>query len=454
LTHSSAIYHRTLLYLVGQLRELTQEAKYSYQFSRSLSPLVLFLIIVAYIGSSYVEHILAELNFETFWLRVFVAVWVPPFLLRDYWPEFLARTGYILWTVSIGVVLPVCFGLILVVNAAMTPPEAHINYFAIAEYVLSLFFLVQILFHIRLVLVVWTTSSCVVALSVLSISEPNVDLIWANCLYVLPFFLTVLLMGGIINRSLFNFQRDKEQAVWNIANAIAHQLRTPLATIRNLSTGSKNNMPRLVDGYHKAIDQNLIEQPISERKLTILDEALDSITNEVQHSNALIDILIANSKPFEYHETPKNRIHISGIIHKAVDAYPYNNPHERALVTVDTYDDFEISALENMVLHVMFNLVANAVEFSQKSPNGQVKIWLEQGAEWNKVYFWDNGIGIPRKYLHLVFDPFFSRNSQNGTGIGLSFCKSVMEGVGGKITCDSKEGKYCQFSLFFPTPSV
>ena len=83
-----------------------------------------------------------------------------------------------------------------------------------------------------------------------------------------------------------------------------------------------------------------------------------------------------------------------------------------------------------MVLHVMYNLIGNAVEYTQKRTGGKIKIWLERGKPWNKVVVWDSGIGIPKKLQHMVFEPFFSRNSPNGTGIGLSFCESVMERLG------------------------
>jgi len=276
-------------------------------------------------------------------------------------------------------------------------------------------------------------------------------MVLSTIFFIAPFFCTVLLVGGIINKRLFNFQREKEQAVWNVANAIAHQLRTPLATIRNLSTGSRKYLPALTETYNAAVVQGLVEEPIASRKVEALGKTLDSIIDEVRHSGALIDILIANSKPFEYLETPKNEIQVGAIVRQAVDDFPYNNPYERELVVLDTSDDFNIHALQNMMLHVMFNLIGNAVEFSQKRSEGHVNIWLERGKSWNKVFVRDSGIGIPKKYLHLVFDPFFSRNSQNGTGIGLSFCKSVMEGVGGKIECDSIEGEFCQFTLVFPT---
>ncbi len=439
--------------MLAARRKLAAEAKFCYQFSHALTPTISIAMIVVFLTSYFVEKAQAGMYFDTLQIRLFISFCILMFLLRGLWPKALYRFGHITWLFFVGLLLPYCYGSIVILNAAMSPPDSSVNLFTVTEYVLSSFFLVQVVFHIPLILAVWVSANCLVFVQLFFLQDVNTSLVITTSVFVLPFLVTVLFVGGIINRSLFNFQRDKEQAVWNVANAIAHQLRTPLATIRILSAGSKNYLPALVSEYRKALEENKIRDPISTRKLDVLENALNSITNEVQHSGALINILIANSKPFEYRDSPKNGINVRNIIHKAIATYPYNSPHERSLVTICDGDDFEINALENMMLHVMFNLIANAVEFSQKRKGGRIRIWYEQNNPWNKVYVRDTGIGIPRKYQHLIFDPFFSRNSLNGTGIGLSFCKSVMEGIGGKIECDSVEGEYCQFSLFFKKPT-
>jgi len=442
--------YAVLTYLAHMKRTLYSEAKFSFQYSHALTPLSGIAVITAYIYSYYVEKTQAEMYFDTFGIRAFVAVSILVMMFRPYWLPKSSGAIYGIWLAFIATILPYCFGSITILNAAYSPIGEEVNLFTATEYVLSSFFLVQLVFHIPLILTVWIGANCIVFGQLLLVDQPNVSLVLSTCYFVAPFFGTVLLVGGIINKRLFNFQREKEQAVWNVANAIAHQLRTPLATIRNLSTGSKKHLPALVDAYAAALEHGLVREPVQPKKLEALGETLDAIIDEVRHSGALIDILIANSKPFEHLEAPKNEIQIGAIVRQAVDEFPYNNPHERQLVSVDTTHDFQVNALENMVLHVMFNLIGNAVEFSQKKPNGTVRIYLEPGDPWNKVIVRDTGIGIPKKYLHVVFDPFFSRNSQNGTGIGLSFCKSVMEGIGGKISCDSLEGEYCEFTLFFP----
>ena len=433
---------------------LRREAQFGHNLALRLSNRMIATIAFAYIASAYVEYSVAELSFNTLWLRIGVALSLLPLLFKDYWPFAAKKHGYLISNTIIGVIFPLCFGLILILNAAWDNESNSINIFATMEYVLSTFLLVQIVFHVRVVVVIWSISSLLVAICTCFVTNPNLSLIWLHVFYVIPFFLTILLVGGIINQTVFVFQDQKEKAVWNVANAIAHQLRTPLATIRNLSHGTRTHVPMLVEKYRLAMEIDSTLKPLSNRKLELLNDALVNIEEEVEYSNALIDILIANSRPFEYAAAPGQSIWITTAIETAVNTYPYNNPRERSLVNYNPTNSFKVDASERMICHVMYNLIGNAVEFSQKKPDGKIRIWLEQGEQWNKVIVWDSGIGVPRHFQHQVFDMFFSRNSPNGTGIGLSFCKAVMEGIGGKIECQTQANEYCQFTLSFPHPAV
>ncbi|MBA8667975.1 HAMP domain-containing histidine kinase [Holosporaceae bacterium 'Namur'] len=51
--------------------------------------------------------------------------------------------------------------------------------------------------------------------------------------------------------------------------------------------------------------------------------------------------------------------------------------------------------------------------------------------------------------LPYIFDKFYSK-SKSGTGIGLAFCKMIMQDMGGYIECKSRVGKYTEFILTFP----
>ncbi len=61
------------------------------------------------------------------------------------------------------------------------------------------------------------------------------------------------------------------------------------------------------------------------------------------------------------------------------------------------------------------------------------------------------GTGIAADKLPSIFQPFYTSLEQGtGTGMGLSFCKMVMDGFGGAIACRSKLGEFTEFELKFP----
>jgi PAS domain S-box-containing protein len=114
-----------------------------------------------------------------------------------------------------------------------------------------------------------------------------------------------------------------------------------------------------------------------------------------------------------------------------------------------------IVADESRLKQIVRNLVANAIQFTEK---GEVVIGVnpDKSGKRNDTVFWvrDTGIGIPEKDFRVIFEKFRqSRNKQKverGTGLGLSVCKELVELHGGKIWIESERGKGSTF--FFSIP--
>ena len=330
------MYHHKLKSLIrSALMRLIYELKFSYQFSHGITPTGSVVIAFAYVSSYYFEQRYAEMHFDTLVLRIAMALLFLTMMSRQSWPISIRSKMPYIWILFLTIVLPYCYGSILIMDAALSPPNSGLNIILATEYVLSSFFLVQLVFHVPLILIIWLAANLVVLSQLTLLETVNFDQVSQTIFFILPFFLTVLLIGGLINRRLFLFQREKEKAVSKVANAIAHQLRTPLATIRNLASGTEDNLPKLITSYHEMVKKGLVETPIPKPKLNLLKEALNSINEEVRHSNALIDILIANSRPFEHLSTPSTPLDIAKVIDRAAKNYPYNNPIERNLVSLD-----------------------------------------------------------------------------------------------------------------------
>ncbi len=106
---------------------------------------------------------------------------------------------------------------------------------------------------------------------------------------------------------------------------------------------------------------------------------------------------------------------------------------------------------ENRVRQILFNLVANAVRFS--NANGQIELIATKENGWVVYTVKDDGVGIPGDMLPAVFEPFEGRSGggrRRGAGLGLSIVKSLVELHGGSVDIDSTEGAGTQIVIRLP----
>ena len=99
------------------------------------------------------------------------------------------------------------------------------------------------------------------------------------------------------------------------------------------------------------------------------------------------------------------------------------------------------------------NLIGNGLKYNQSSEPVVNVDCDRKGAQWLFLVE-DNGIGIPREKLNMVFEPFqrlWSQDVYEGTGLGLAICKKIVERHGGQIWCESEEKRGSRFCLTLPS---
>ena len=222
---------------------------------------------------------------------------------------------------------------------------------------------------------------------------------------------------------------------------ISHELRTPLNIILNVIKMSSINLQKDNIEKEKIINNINIGKQNCLRLLRLV--------------NNLIDSTKLDSGYFELNLVNCNIINIVEEITLSVAQYINNN---NLIITFDTDIEEKIIACDlDKIERIMLNILSNAIKFTK--PGGNIFVNIFDGEEFITISIEDTGIGIPKEKLEVIFDRFrqidksFTRNYE-GSGIGLSLVKSLVEMHGGKITVESKYGSGTTFYIKLPVKIV
>jgi two-component system CAI-1 autoinducer sensor kinase/phosphatase CqsS len=229
------------------------------------------------------------------------------------------------------------------------------------------------------------------------------------------------------------------------AASIAHEVRTPLATIRSQSRVLARNLPELIAGYRRSQAPGL-----SNDQLDYLGEIARHIEAEVSRSNFIVDMLLASARIGNLERDTFAMHSVKGAVDEALACYPFTD-HERERVSVAMRDDFRFYGSDTLLVYVLYNLLKNALQATRVKGHGTVLVETLRDAEQNMLVVTDTGHGIAADVLPHVFEPFYTtRKTGGGTGMGLAFCHKVVTAFGGTIHCESEVGSYTRFTLVFP----
>ena len=202
-----------------------------------------------------------------------------------------------------------------------------------------------------------------------------------------------------------------------LAGSIAHETRNPLSAIKGCCELIKSNLDEAI-------------------------EYLDLISISSSRGLSMIDMILQNIRDEEIDKTTFTNLSIASVVKSAIKEFAFESEEQKDLVNVDLENDFIFRGNETLMIFVLFNLLKNSLYYKAK-----INIWLD--ADKKCLYFKDNGVGIPKDKLESIFDNFFTSNKKGGTGLGLPFCKRVMQAFGGDIACTSIEGQGVEFCLKF-----
>ncbi|TFW15368.1 sensor histidine kinase [Duganella callida] len=231
-----------------------------------------------------------------------------------------------------------------------------------------------------------------------------------------------------------------------VAATIAHEMRTPLATIRNQSRMLSRCLPELMTGYQSALEHGLIRQELSLPQLQYLSRLGQHIESEISRSSFIVDMMLASARAGALDRSDFADHSVKKCVDDALASYPFESAM-RDKVRVRGSEDFTFFGSDVLLVYVLYNLFKNAMHAIKAAGRGEVEILLAD----RQLLVTDTGSGIPDDVLPHVFEPFYStRHHGGGTGMGLAFCQRVLTAFGGNIRCESQAGQYTRFALSFP----
>ncbi|MCB0429220.1 MAG: response regulator [Flavobacteriales bacterium] len=212
--------------------------------------------------------------------------------------------------------------------------------------------------------------------------------------------------------------KDLEQ----FAYIASHDLQEPLRTVTSyLQMIQRNNAGKL--------DEK------SERYIEI-------VVNGAKRMKALIDGLLSYSKLASNTDLEVEKVNCEETIRKVMTDLRVIISENGAKITTEGLPSIEANPLH---MHLLFqNLLSNAIKFKHPERTPEIHIKAVKDDEHYIFSVQDNGIGIEQEFFERVFVIFqrlHTRQEYEGTGIGLSICKKIVERHKGRIWITSEPGK-------------
>jgi two-component system, chemotaxis family, CheB/CheR fusion protein len=221
--------------------------------------------------------------------------------------------------------------------------------------------------------------------------------------------------------------KDAERlaAIGSTAGMVGHDIRNPLQAM-------------ISDAY--LLRSELTSMPDCESKEGI-KESLDSIEMNIAYVDKIVSDLQDYTRPLKpnFQEVNVKDLIISTLTIAKVP--------ERIETQIDVDERFIVNTDATYFKRVLANLIINAV---QATPNEGI-LTIEAYKKYDKtiINIKDTGGGIPEKVKPNLFSPLFTTKSK-GQGLGLAVVKRLVEGLNGKVSFESKEGKGTKFTIELP----
>lgn len=217
-----------------------------------------------------------------------------------------------------------------------------------------------------------------------------------------------------------------------LVSVASHELRNPITGIR----WAAESMKKITT---------------DERVLKMSDAILNSALRLQASTNDILELS---------HATNNRRLNIkptdmSALMREIIETQSLSAQQKNVAIIFDKYWPATLSVRcdADQMRRAMHNVISNAIKYTR--PDTIITITYQMDAKFHKILVIDQGIGIPTAEQSKVFRGFYRASNAvksdiPGTGLGLYLVKTVLERLGGTVTCESQENHGTTFILSIP----
>ena len=226
-------------------------------------------------------------------------------------------------------------------------------------------------------------------------------------------------------------QGEKEKTKEMVTD-ISHQLKTPIAALKSCFEVLEDET--LTDKERREFEKRM------EKQLQNLEQLSAVLVNISRMEAGLIDISLKNGKIFETILAAVN-----GIWEKADE-----KAIEIEMDICEEIENLEIMHDSRWLKEAILNILENAVKYSE--PNTNIVIAVKKWVNFLRIEIADEGVGIPKKEYHKIFQRFYRGENEyvqkgEGSGVGLYLTRKIVDAHKGMVFVERKERKQ-QGSVF------
>lgn len=226
-------------------------------------------------------------------------------------------------------------------------------------------------------------------------------------------------------------QGEKEKTKEMVTD-ISHQLKTPIAALKSCFEVLEDEA--LTDKERREFEKRM------EKQLQNLEQLSAVLVNISRMEAGLIDISLKNGKIFETILAAVN-----GIWEKADE-----KAIEIEMDICEEIENLEIMHDSRWLKEAILNILENAVKYSE--PNTNIVIAVKKWVNFLRIEIADEGVGIPKKEYHKIFQRFYRGENEyvqkeEGSGVGLYLTRKIVDAHKGMVFVERKERKQ-QGSVF------